>query len=383
MKRNLWFADSVRFYVQGENLQYFVNLAAAQGIRLAHLRWQKGSFTAQGQGRDYPRLQRIASQGNWTLSVAKRQGPGQIIEFFVHRPGLFLGGILFFALIGVMSRMVWAIDFGTLSEASRERMRTLLDECGICEGVFLGEEALQAAQYYAAQQSDLFGWVSLNFAGGCLYIEASNAQTQTMREAFSQTPLYAKTAGQILAVESESGFAVVTPGQVVAQGDLLVDTKRIGRDEKEIFQESDGRILARCEKSYSCSQPLQIKTTFLTGRHSSFDQWCAFGIRNDPGQEVPGEENSTLVEWIPFQLGRLRLPGSICRVTVWEQTDSTVTYSLQQAQALAQRDCRSQLFAEFPDAVIESETCDVVPYTDSVFCTITYRFRANIATLEP
>ncbi len=382
MKRNLWFADSVRFYVQGENLQYFVNLAAAQGIRLAHLRWKKGSFTAQGQGRDYPRLQQIASRGNWSLSVAKRLGPGHMMEFFIRRPGLVLGGILFFALINVMNRMVWAIDFGTLSEASQERMRVLLDDCGICEGVFLEEETLQSAQYYAAQQSDLFGWVSLNFTGGCLYIEASDTQTQTMREEFSRVPLYAKIAGQVLAVESESGFAVVTPGQIVAQGELLVDTKRMGRDEKEIFQESDGRILARCEKSYSCSQPLQIKTTFLTGRYDSFDQWCVFGIQNDFEQEGPGGQNSTLVEWIPFHLGRLKLPGCIRRITVWEQADRVISYSLQQAQALAQRDCRSQLFAEFPDAVIESETCDVEPNTDSVFCTITYRFRANIATLE-
>ncbi|MCO7110034.1 hypothetical protein NIA69_14060 [Gemmiger formicilis] len=41
---------------------------------------------------------------------------------------------------------------------------------------------LQTAQAQALRRSEVFGWVSLNFTGGCLAIESTPSQTQTVRE---------------------------------------------------------------------------------------------------------------------------------------------------------------------------------------------------------
>ena len=54
-------------------------------------------------------------------------------------------------------------------------------------------------------------------------------------------------------------------------------------------------------------------------------------------------------------------------------------YSETAAQALALRDCRAQLYREFPDAVIEAERRSTVAGDEAAESTVTYIFCANIA----
>ena len=52
-------------------------------------------------------------------------------------------------------------------------MRQLLADCAIHEGTRLTKPLLQAAQAEALRRSETFGWISLNFIGGCLSIEST------------------------------------------------------------------------------------------------------------------------------------------------------------------------------------------------------------------
>lgn len=380
MRHNVWAMDRFWFHVQGKSPQRFVNLVTAQGIRLAHIKWEKDGFTAQGFGRDHDTLCNLAGQGGWQFADIRRSGPGSALERLVARPGIPVGILLFFVLLQVFGRLVWNIDFGTLEGEPRDRMRELLVSCGIYEGAFLKDETLATAQTVSLQQSDLFGWISLNFTGGCLYIENTDAQTQTIRGEAAMQPLIAKIGGTIASVQAESGFACVVPGQTVAQGQLLVDVIRLDRDGKVISQGASGKILANCEKTYRAEQPLQAEAMIPSGESLSRDTLYWPGKTTDGEPLAPEEDENVIdVEWLPLRLGRICLPGCIRRETVWRQTSQTVFYSEQQAQALAVRNCRKQLLTDFPDAQIMTEQCEMQTTSDSVISTVTYRFCANIA----
>lgn len=382
MKHTVLTADQLNFRITGPYPQRFINLAVQQGIHLAHLHWEKDGFSAQSSGVNVPRLRRLAEKGGWDFAVVTRRGPGIAAEWFLARPGIPVGILLFLVLVQLFGRFVWAIDFGSLDASMQERMRTLLSGCHIFEGVLLHKEDLDLAQSMALQQSDLFGWISLNFADGTLSIEHTPAQEQSIREEPAMAPLYAKASGRILAVEAESGFALVTPGQNVEVGQLLVDNKRLDRDGREILQGASGRVEAYCEKTYSAVQNLAEEKTFLTGQSFVRNTLNIAGVSRMFGVLSLPESIQVYTEWIPLQLGRLNLPASLCRQTVWEQTSALLRYSPEQALALAQRNCRAQLFSEFPDAQIEAERCESQSTGDSIQCSITYRFCANIATGE-
>lgn len=379
MGHNVWAMDRFWFRIEGKGPQRFINIVTARGIRLAHIGWEKGGFTAQGFGRDHDLLCSFARQGGWRFTVIHRSGPGAIIEYLAARPGIPTGVLLFFTLLQLFGHLVWSIDFGTLEGVSRDRMRTLLAGCGICEGAFVKDEILAAAQMLSLQQSDLFGWISLNFTGGCLYIESTDAHTQSIRSKAAMQPLVAKTGGTIASVQTESGFTCVVPGQTVEQGQLLVDVVRLDRDGKEVPQGASGKILANCEKVYTAEQPRRLETSTLSGESLSRDTLYLLG-KMWTGENTPLEgEGFNDVEWLPLRVGRLCLPGCIRRETIWFQNRQTVIYSDQQAQALSERNCRKQLLEEFPDAQITSEQCETQTTAETVVSTVTYRFCANIA----
>lgn len=383
MERDVWIADRFWFTVRGENPQRFLNLAVSQKIHLAHLRWSEGGLTAQGLGPDHDRLQKLAADGGWTFSVQKRRGPGLFAKRLLARPGVLVGVILFAVLLRGMETFVWTIQFGDLTGEPRQRMRTLLAECGIYEGAVLNQETLASAQAKALQQSEWFGWVSLNFAGGCLSIEKTDAQYQTVREEASLQPLVAKAAGKIVAVEAESGFAVVEPRQAVEEGELLVDVVRLDRDGKEIRQGASGRILARCEESFTAFQPYIVSCKVLNGSRQEADAVYLFGGAWQKGALDETAPGIVQADWQPIQIGRLSLPGCICRQALWQQAEQTLNYTKEQAEALAKRACRAELYEAFPDAQIEAQTCEVTTSEEGVSCTISYRFCANIATVQP
>ena len=52
MKAEFWAADTFRFSVTGPGAFRFLNRAAASGVRLRRVRWQKDGYTATASGPD-------------------------------------------------------------------------------------------------------------------------------------------------------------------------------------------------------------------------------------------------------------------------------------------------------------------------------------------
>ena len=112
MKLQLWAAEVFRFAVTGTEPHRFLNRAAAAGVRLRRVRWQKDGCTATAGGADRRRLEQLAREGGWTLTVTARRGPGRRAEALLRtRLGLAVGAVLFFALLQLLGGFVWCSDF--------------------------------------------------------------------------------------------------------------------------------------------------------------------------------------------------------------------------------------------------------------------------------
>lgn len=371
--------DRLRIRIQGESVHRFVNLAASEGIRMAHLQCKDQELVAWIFGRDLALLQQMAKTGHWSLTVERRVGPGRLLERLSRRPGILAGALVGWILLLTLSHYIWVIDFGNLEGETAERLRGLLTEYGICEGAWLQKEQLEQAQTAALQQSDLFGWISLNFTAGCLAVESTPAEQQTIRQAPSMQALYAKEKAEIVSIQAQSGFTVVEPGQQVEKGQLLVDVVRLDRNGEAVPQGASGAITALVEKQYTFSQPYEMKVTALTGQRVVQESGTLLGYQWNVGEELTPSAGILTTEWQPLSVGRITLPGSVCVKTLWQQQEQVIQYTPEQAEALVQRHCRQQLYAEFPDAVIQWEQAVCAREDTAVSGTVTYRFLANIA----
>ena len=232
------------------------------------------------------------------------------------------------------------------------------------------------------RRSETFGWISLNFIGGCLSIESTPAQTRTVREPPPTAGLYARADGVILAVEIESGFAAVEPGQTVTAGQPLAAAEKLDRKGNAVIQGAQGRIVARVQRQYTAGRPLTVRTCAYTGRSTERTTLYLPGYTRTEETGAPLRSAETQTEWQPLRLGRLALPGCLCRVTSRERAVQTLTYPEETAAALALRDCRAQLLKEFPDAEIEAEQREISAQNQAVQACVTYIFTADIAARQ-
>lgn len=383
MKQGIWGLDRITFRINGRDPQRFLNLASRHGVRLSHLRREEDGLSASAPGNSRVRIEQLAVQGGWRFSLLERRGPGLLTERIAARPGLIAGGALFLVLLQCFGQLLWTIDFGGLGEEQTYRLRTLLAGYGIYEGARMEEKTLESARQAALQQSDLFGWITLNFAGGCLFVESTEARYQELRAEVPLQALYAREAGEITAMNAESGFAAVRPGQMVEQGQMLVGSVRPDHDGDPVYQGASGEVVARVEKSYSAFQPFRQETEILTGACVTQAELYVLGRPLENGGPALGTAAERIVSWEPVRLGRLSLPACIRFESAWPRARRIIVHSAAQARALARRACRDALLAEFPDAVVEAETCRWQTTGEGEACTVTYRFCADIATPAP
>ena len=234
------------------------------------------------------------------------RGPGRRAEALLQtRPGLAAGMILFLVLLKFLGGFVWCVDFGAMDADLQPMMRQLLADCAIHEGTRLTKPLLQAAQAKALRRSETFGWISLNFIGGCLSIESTPAQTRTVREPPPTAGLYARADGVILAVEIESGFAAVEPGQTVTAGQPLAAAEKPDRKGNAVIQGAQGRIVARVQRQYTAGRPLTVRTCAYTGRSTERTTLYLPGYTRTEETGTPLRSAETQTEWQPLRLGRL------------------------------------------------------------------------------
>lgn len=302
MKAEFWTADTFRFSVTGPGTFRFLNRAAASGVRLRRVRWQKDGYTATASGPGPAQTGRNCKKrrlGVYGHGPARSRAAHRMAA--AHPPGLAAGAVLFFVLLRFLGGFVWCIDYGAMDTDLHAGVRTLLADCGIHEGVYLTKPLLQAAQAQVLRRSETFGWVSLNFTGGCLSVESTPVQTQTVRDPPPRQGLYAAADGEVLAVEIESGFAVVAVGEQVTAGQPLARRKSSTARQRRTPGHG-GALMARVQKQYTAAQALEYEALVYTGRSSAAETLCLPGYAHTRPAETPlaGEEQT---EWASAAAG--------------------------------------------------------------------------------
>lgn len=376
--RALW-ADRVDFEVNGRGARSFLSRAARAGVHLWAVRCAAEGYIGQAAGTHIPRLRQAAQMTGAELRLKGRRGPGRFLERAAARPGLLAGLAVFFIMNWYFSGFLWSVDFGDMESARQELFRSALAEEGIREGCRINEEILRRAEQTLGANLTDTGWVSLNFTSGCLSIEETQRQTETVQESGDPQALYAKAAGEVLAVKLQSGFAQVVPGQYVSQGQLLANGQKADREGEAVVQGASGMVWGRMERTYTAAQSLQWETAILTGNCRTETSWQLLGYTWQDGTETASGEAEATTEWILLRLGRIALPGSLCRTTYWEKESRTLAYSETTARDLAARNCRQQLLQEFPDAQLEEQVLSFAEKDGQMICTAEYVFCADMA----
>lgn len=362
------FWAAVRFTAQNGGTDALLTAAAQAGLHPYNVCPLPGGFRAHCAAWQYRRFAALARKNRVRLRLQKKQGLYFVLRPLLRRAGLWAGFALFVPLLLWAQGFVWAADYSALTPGQAARAAAVLRENGLQPGSAVTEEKLTAGEY-ALLRSGEFSWASLNFARGRLEVEAAAAAPKPDIAAGTLHGIRAKCGGVVVSTNLVSGTMLAVPGQTVEAGQGLIGTARSERDGTLIFVPAAGTVRAQFE--WSGSQQVALTETILqkTGRSVCAYQLSGFGQTISlPAAKAP-EQAEVRTRHVQSELFGLPLPCSVQEVCRYEQQETALLRTEEQAAALARMQCLQALYAAWPDAELlaRKEDCavngDVLDYT--------------------
>lgn len=362
------FWAAVRFTAQNGGTDALLTAAAQAGLHPYNVCPLPGGFRAHCAAWQYRRFAALARKNRVRLRLQKKQGLYFVLRPLLRRAGLWAGFALFVPLLLWAQGFVWAADYSALTPGQAARAAAVLRENGLQPGSAVTEEKLTAGEY-ALLRSGEFSWASLNFARGRLEVEAAAAAPKPDIAAGTLHGIRAKCGGVVVSTNLVSGTMLAVPGQTVEAGQGLIGTARSERDGTLIFVPAAGTVRAQFE--WSGSRQVALTETFLqkTGRSVCAYQLSGFGQTISLPAAKASEQAEVRTRHVQPELFGLPLPCSVQEVCRYEQQETALLRTEEQAAALARMQCLQALYAAWPDAELlaRKEDCavngDVLDYT--------------------
>lgn len=180
------------------------------------------------------------------------------------RIGLVLGGVLAVILLCLSGRFVWSVDVVGNERLSDEEVREILRACDFGVGTYIPSVQVRALENRVLIASDEIAWVSVYLDGTVARVQVIERDDAPKPIAPSADPakpanLVAAYDGQIELVMLYRGEAVVTIGQAVRKGELLVSGIYSSPSTGFRYTRAAGEILARTEHTYRVEIPLSYE----------------------------------------------------------------------------------------------------------------------------
>lgn len=402
----LW--AGVSFTAMGGQTANFLQRAAQQEMKLRSIRPLVGGVSAQCSARRYLALRKVARPCRVKLQLTARHGAYFALRGLLDRKGLWAGLLAFLAFAALQRNLIWQIDDSDLTEGQQPRVAALLwEECGIAAGAYYSEELLAQGETVLLSASDEFSWVSLYFAGGRLTVEATAATAVPEIAEGAQGDITASVAGEVISINVQSGTPMVSAGQMVEAGDVLIATARLEYDnETLVYEPTAGEVLAQFSASYTASfaavqrvllpeEPLAIETDYsIYAFGQTFavpdvfdifdlfdgDGWGLFASDANGASDASEAEPVTITRNVPLSWLGLALPVTVLEENTLYYEAVDVIYTQDELYAMARLACSEQLYADHPDAEITAYRENITEEGDIFTLTIEYQIVADICS---
>lgn len=371
----------MQFTAQNGSPERLLTEAARTGIHLSQVCPLPGGFCARCAAWRYSRLAMLARKRRVRLRIQKRCGVFFWLRPWLARRGLWAGLALFVPLLLWSQQFVWAVDAASLTVGQQARATEVLRQTvQLMPGTPVTQEKLTAGEY-ALLQSGEFSWASLNFQDGRLVIEAAEAKPVPDIAAGTLHGLRAKVSGTVVRTNLVSGTMLVSPGQAVEAGQGLIGTARAERDGTLIFQPAAGQVQAQFAWEFAEDVPLAAAEKQLTGKavtkRTLFFAGHTFPL---PSLPSPADDAVSITRHLQPELFGLAFPFTLEETTFYEQEETILLHTEEQAEALARLHSLQTLKKEYPDAEFVAQKVDITTESDTLHYRVVYTVIADICT---
>lgn len=211
--------------VEGIFVERFINICKSKGILLWNVKMEKGVILHANIGiKDYKNIRPIAKKTGTKIRIKKKHGNPFILKKYKKRKTFVAILILAIVLISTMANFVWNIDISGNENISKEEIVTALEEEGLKTGVYKGKiDANSVIQNIRLKRNDI-AWMGITIEGTNAKVkikESTEAPNIIEEDEFCN--IIADKSGMITKINAQNGTVAVKEGDIVKQGDILVN----------------------------------------------------------------------------------------------------------------------------------------------------------------
>ena len=230
-----------------------LNLCAVNRITVWNTRFLKQKIILNITVRDFKRLPKLLKKSGVKLHILSKKGFPFFINKYKKRLGIFAGIIVFFSVLQFMSSFIWTIDVVGNKSVPKSEIISICEELGIRVGTKSKRIDTKNTVQDLLLKANKLSWASFNIEGCKLTVNVTEITPKT-EDNSTPTNLKAKADGIIKKIDVTSGNCVVSVGDTVHKGDLLVSGIIENMNETK-FVHSIGSIFAETEEELLLEEP--------------------------------------------------------------------------------------------------------------------------------
>ncbi|MBO5375148.1 MAG: sporulation protein YqfD, partial [Clostridia bacterium] len=197
---------------------------------------------------------------------SKSKGLIPFLRKYEKRYGIFLGALFLLLSVYASSLFVWRIDIEGNKNVPDEEIILQLENAGFSLGKFIPNVNYDTIHNKFLLASDNISWVSINISGNVATVHVRERQKDSLSNKTTYSNVIAKYDAQIALVQLYNGKKVVSIGDVVKKGDLLITGVLNSQSQGVRYAHADGVIMAYVNKPIFIKMPLKTTEKVYTGK---------------------------------------------------------------------------------------------------------------------
>jgi similar to stage IV sporulation protein len=212
----------------------------------------------------------VSEKLGYETEILLRKGLPFVFEKYKKRYGIFVGMILFWAILFLSSLTVWEVRIAERSGEDPQKIVELLEECGLSMGTFLPSLNVREVENQFLFNNPEYSFLAVNISGTIANVEIRRAiPREDVDKKGDPCNVIAKKEGTVISVEAYGGSPAVQKGDFVSQGDLLISSFMEGSFGVVRSVSAYGKVIAAVSYEYVVEIPLEYETIVPTGREET------------------------------------------------------------------------------------------------------------------
>ncbi|MBQ4051157.1 MAG: sporulation protein YqfD [Oscillospiraceae bacterium] len=260
--------DSILFRAEGGDIAGFLTLASENDLTIQKFCKSDGICFGYLPPREYRTAAKLARSVGVRLQILEKNGVSFALRRYRRRLGLFVWPVVFSAALLFSQNFLWAVDVSGCENLQQEVIRTEAAGYGLKTGIYLPGTDLGAIAAELRKAFPQIASLSLNRIGSRVEIALTEAASAPEILPDDPCSIFASRTGKIVSLSVTAGQAAVSPGQTVAEGQLLISGVGETADGKTFFSHASGEAMAEALFDETFTLSLAQNEQLFTGEET-------------------------------------------------------------------------------------------------------------------